>query len=225
MNKTKQIRHLLIILCCILLSVTFQNCATHSRNCKHSDDGTSDSTLMVYKPNVYVYPPKALDLSLKLHFPQGGKIVTSIPEYKSGWRVKVATSGLIDDTYSYLFYESQQPNVWQTDYGWLVEKSNLATFFRENMSCYGFNDSEITDFTTYWIPRLEQYQYYLIYPQTKKLINEVIQLKFSQHPDNILRLFYFIKGQENKQQEIRVPTIEKFKREGYFVTEWGVILE
>lgn len=213
------------IVCCLLWSFTLHSCGT-TRNCNENEhSNNNDSLPVVYKPNIYVYPQQTIDLSVKLNFPKGGSVLTSIPEYNTVWNVQVTPSGQINETYSYLFYESQQPDVWQTHYGWVVEKDNLPTFFRENMSNYGFNDSEITDFINYWIPRLKQHQFYVIYPQTKELISKVIQLDFSLKPDNLLRLFYVIKGKENKLQDITTPTINKFQREGYVATEWGVILE
>jgi hypothetical protein len=39
-----------------------------------------------------------------------------------------------------------------------------------------------------------------------------------------LRLFYDIKGHDDSDVELSEPTIETFKRDGYFITEWGVIL-
>ncbi|HPL05507.1 MAG TPA: hypothetical protein PLG05_10070 [Bacteroidales bacterium] len=57
------------------------------------------------------------------------------------------------------------------------------------------------------------------------MIDNVIQLNFSKQPDKILRLFYFIKRQNKLQENLIEPTIDNFKREGYFVTEWGVVLD
>jgi len=72
---------------------------------------------------------------------------------------------------------------------------------------------------------LKDYPAYSIYPQTKSVIDNVIQLNFSKQPDKILRLFYFIKRQNKLQENLIEPTIDNFKREGYFVTEWGVVLD
>jgi hypothetical protein len=82
---------------------------------------------------------------------------------------------------------------------------------------------EIDDFIDYWIPRLREFEYYSILPQTKSIIEEVVILNLSKEPDNILRLFYDIKGHDDKSIELSEPTIEPFDRDGYFVTEWGVI--
>jgi len=202
----------LLILTFLILSVPFQSCEP------------DEEEKMVYKPNIYIYPNEVIDLTLKITFPMGGKIVTSIPEYGSGWSFVVDTSGLIDNTYSYLFYESIQPDVWQRNYGWCIKTDTLEIFIRQNMSEYGFNDKEINDFIEYWIPRLNDYPYYSLYPQTNCIIDDVVQLEFSKQPENILRLFYSIHGRNSFLDKLKAPTIDKFIREGYFVTEWGVIL-
>lgn len=208
----------LLFLLYLIISVPFQSC-------KNNDDNDDcDTCNMVYKPNIYIYPNEQIKLSVKLNFPTGGKIVTSIPEYGTGWNIIVDTSGLINNTYSYLFYESTQPDVWQRNYGWTIKTDKLESFFRQNMTDYGFSDKEINDFIEYWIPRLNSYPFYSIYPQTKNIIENVIQFDFSKQPENILRLFYIIKGHYQLQDKLTIPTIDSFKREGYFVTEWGVIL-
>jgi len=209
----------LLILFYLIFSVPFQSCEPDD------DKEECDTCNMVYKPNIYIYPTEQIDLCVKLNFPLGGGIVTSIPEYGTGWNINVDTSGLINNSYSYLFYESTQPDIWQRNDGWIIQTEKLESFFRQNMTEYGFNEKEIDDFIEYWIPRLNDYPLYLIYPQTKSEIDHVIQLDFSKQPDNILRLFYLINGQNQLQDKLTEPTIVNFKREGYFVTEWGVILK
>ena len=203
----------------LIIAVPFQSCQPDD------NENECDTCNMVYKPNIYIYPNEQIQLTVKLDFPMGGKIVTSIPEYGSGWNVLVDTNGLIDNTYSYLFYESTQPDIWQRNYGWVTKTDELESFFSKNMADYGFKGREIDDFITYWIPRLDDYSFYSICPQTERLIDDVIQLDFSKQPDNLLRLFYVIKGHNQLQDKLIEPTIDNFKREGYFITEWGVILK
>jgi hypothetical protein len=219
MKTTKFSGLSLLIFFYIIISTPFQSCRPDDE-----DDGC-DSCIIALKPNIYIYPNEQSDLSVKLSFPKGGWVVASEPEYGTGWNFNVDTAGLINNTYSFLFYESTQPDVWQINFGWILQTDSLELFFRQNMAEYGFKGSEIDDFIEYWIPRLDDYLFYLIYPQTKSIIDDVIQLDFSKQPENILRLFYVIKGQNQLQDKLTVPTIESFKREGYFVTEWGVILK
>ena len=211
-----------IIISFFTISIPFQSCKT--------DDGSDDiyecdTCIEAYKPNIYIYPKEQIQLLVQLDFPLGGKIIKSIPKYRTGWNIIVDTNGLINNSYSYLFYESTQPNVWQKDYGWITKTNELESFFRKNMAEYGFIGREIDDFIDYWIPRLNNYPFYSIYPQTEQIIDKVIQLSLSKQPDNLLRLFYVIEGHNRIQDKLPEPSMVDFNRDGYFVTEWGVILE
>ena len=179
----------------------------------------------VKKPNIYLYPQTTRNLSVALEFPMGGSILQSIPTYSNGWNITVQPSGKINRQYDYLFYESNNPDAFQYTSGWVVGKDTLASFFSNNLLLVGFSQREKSDFIEYWIPRLIDYPYYIIYPQFADEIGKVIRLKFSESPDNILRLFYIIKGTTNKDQMLTAPTIPQFKRTGFVVTEWGVILK
>jgi len=209
------------------LSITYFVTASTLQSCKKDDsdsDNDCDTCIVAYKPNIYLYPVEKTQLTVNLEFPKGGKVIKSIPEFDKGWDVSVDTNGLINDLYTYLFYESSQPDVWQKEYGWLVKADKLNLFFRKNLTTYGFKGNEIKDFIDYWIPRLKKNDYYLIYPQTNSIINKVIELNISKKPDNLLRLFYFIEGQKNPEMKLKKPIIDRFERKGFFVTEWGVIL-
>lgn len=183
-----------------------------------------DSCAVVYKPNIYIYPEQETFLNVQLGFPKGGGVIASIPEYGNGWNVTVDTLGKIDKKYDYLFYESEQPDVWQTQKGWCVKTENLSEFLTQNLNNYGFKEREINDFIEYWIPRFQQTDYYIFYPQTSTIINKVIELSFSEKPDNVLRLFYVVQ-ESNKTIQLDPPLINTFNREGYFVSEWGVVLK
>ncbi|MDA3911613.1 MAG: hypothetical protein PF448_09675 [Bacteroidales bacterium] len=201
----------------LILSIPFIGCETE-------EPDECDTCSVAYKPNIYIFPQEDIQLLVTLSFPKGGKLLTTIPEYGNGWNVQVDTSGLINDTYSYLFYESTQPNLWQYSKGWVIQLEALETFFKENLAEYGFGVREIDDFIEYWIPRLTDYEYFSIYPQTKNTIDELILLSISVQPDNMLRLFYVIEGSNQAPDQLPEPIIHNFDREGYYVTEWGVIL-
>ena len=153
--------------------------------------------VVVRKPNIYLYPQTTRTLSVALEFPLGGSILQSIPLYSTGWNVSVEPSGKIDQQYDYLFYESKNPDMYQYQSGWVVGKDTLTSFFSNNLLLVGFSEPEKDDFIEYWIPRLVDYPFYTIYPQFADEIGKTIQLKISEPPDNILRLFYVIKGTMN----------------------------
>lgn len=175
------------------------------------------------KPNIYLYPEETVYLDITLDFPQGGHVTTSIPEYGTGWNVRVESDGTIDGKYGYLFYESQNPDVFQYRNGWTVENGDLEEFFRINLSAYGFAGREIEDFIEWWIPRLDG-GCYNIYPQTAAEIDPVVKLNISIEPDSVQRLSYAVKETSSCVNHLDEPVIEQFVREGFSVLEWGVIL-
>lgn len=213
---------LFFVITIILLSIT--------TSCKKSPTEASEpipqaSSITVRKPNIYIYPEIKTSMHVSLIFPRGGSVIELIPLYVNGWNIEVDSTGKINNTYHYLFYESENPDLSQYDNGWIIKKEELGAFFSHNMSEAGFIPKEIDDFIEYWIPLLNNYPYYAIYPQYASDISKMIVLKFSIQPDNILRLFYSIKGLGNDRINITAPTIPKFLREGFVVAEWGVILK
>lgn len=177
--------------------------------------------IMVYKPNIYIYPINNINLCVEISFPMGGKIVESIPTYLEQWCVNIDTTGKIDDQYDYLFYESKQPNIFQYKKGWCVARNDINSFFEINMKQYNFSNAEINDFIEYWMPLLDENNYYMVYPQSNVIIDEIIKLNFSIQPDNISRLFYGVLGVD-EYTEIEEPVINPFNRNGFHIIEWGV---
>jgi len=89
----------------------------------------------------------------------------------------------------------------------------------------GFNEKETDDFIEYWIPLLTDYPYYAIYPQYTGQLDAMIQLEFSTQPQNVIRPICSIRGLADDNLNIQEPAIPPFAREGFTVTEWGVILK
>ena len=192
----------------------------------NEDPMPPDTGIIAYKPNIYLYPQTTTSLQLQISFPKGGEIIASEPTYGAGWDVTVTPDGMIDNRYRFLFYESKQPNEWQRSEGWWVEKTNLETFLRSNLHEYGFRGDEITDFVEYWVPRLNIWPYYILYPQTNERIDPLIALTFSVQPDHILRLFYLIEGSDAAASKtLPSPVIPPFNRSDFYVAEWGVLLK
>jgi hypothetical protein len=193
-------------------------------------DGYSDYFMdyyqLSYKPNIYIYPQTKILLDVNISFPNSGKVVKSIPAFPENWKnLQIKPDGKINNEFDYLFYESIQPNIFQKTKGWIVKKENLQTFFNKNLQQYGFNKNEIHDFIEHWIPILNESRYYAIYPQVKKQLDPLIQLEFSTQPNNILRLTYFVSELNSNELKLTEPEIPVFEREGFVVTEWGVILD
>lgn len=211
------------LIACILLTVFMGNLAG-CRKKPDDDPKKCKNCVVVYKPNIYIYPKQILNISVALDFPKGGSVVESIPTYGSGWNVTVTPEGRMNDRYDYLFYESEQPDEWQYQTGWTVAKDSLETFFKTNLAAYHFKANEIKDFIDYWIPRLTDHNYYRIYPQERPVIEKLIKVRFSAEPEHFLRLFYVVKGTQNATP-LKLHVIgNAAPRAGYHAAEWGVVL-
>ncbi|MFW6305827.1 MAG: hypothetical protein ACOC1N_00425, partial [Bacillota bacterium] len=96
------------------------------------------------KPNIYIYPEETVTLDVELDFPNGGYVTISDPEYGNGWNdIVVDPDGTIDGEYRFLFYESDNPDFSQQEYGWVIAYDDLEEFFRNNLEDYGFRGQEI----------------------------------------------------------------------------------
>ncbi|MDD3716902.1 MAG: hypothetical protein PHT46_07360 [Candidatus Marinimicrobia bacterium] len=187
-------------------------------------DFVLESGMVARKPNIYLYPEKSLKLDVSLFFPQGGEVIVSDPQYPADWLdIRVRPDGRIGRKYDYLFYEAAIPDLWQYSEGWVVKQDILPLFFRSNLEAYGFNENEIRDFMDYWIPLLNTAPYYAVYPQHTASVNYAVKLRISERPDAMLRLFYVIDEAQDKFT-LPEPEIPEFERNGFSVTEWGVVL-
>jgi hypothetical protein len=208
----------------VLIILVLNNCKKETESITNPvEDDTTDSRWVVYKPNIYIYPQYETNLNVYLKFPNGGKIIQSIPEYNTGWNVFVKQSGLIDNQYEYLFYEAQIPELLQKDFGWIVNGTQLDSFFTNNLQSLAFSTKEIKDFTDYWIPLLNETKSYSIYPQFNEELSDIIQLDISIRPDNLIRVWYVIE-EYTEILDLEEPVIPVFQRLGFVILEWGVVI-
>ena len=171
-------------------------------------------------PYIYLYPETQTDISVELGLVQGGQIIESEPPYNGGWNVNVTPDGTIDETYDYLYYESLQPVPLDYRYGWVLDGADLESELRNLLSSLGFIEKEINDFIEFWIPKLGDADYYAVYPQD---VESFVSLNITPRPDNILRTLLLIRPLAYHVNIPPPPEPEQFVRDGFTVTEWGVI--
>ena len=188
------------LIICLLTLFIF---ACNEDNSTEPNENNTDTTVVVRKPNLYMYPKEEINLSVKIKFPLGGVLLESDPEYENGWSICVRPDGLINDEYRYLFYEYEVPDLHQQDFGWLVQKEDMKEFFQKNMETAGFLSAEINDFIEYWIPEFTGYPYYAVYPQLQNTLDVMTEIEFSVEPDHFFRLQYLIRGIYNNDMDIK----------------------
>ncbi len=174
------------------------------------------------KPNIYLYPEEPCSIKVMLNL--DGRLLVSDPPYKNGWSVFVFPDGTIQNTQGYLFYEAKIDRMRVKEKGWCINQREVSSFFHSVLSSYGFNDKEIEDFVSYWKDNLPDSPFYIIYPAVNEEIDKVCAIKIYPKPDGILRVWFVIESVEDPTS-IKAPSITMFKRNGFVVTEWGVILE
>lgn len=193
------------------------------------------------KPALYFYPEKPLNLSVKVN--PKGKITKSIPDHgQEGWQnVLASPDGSLqyqNQTYPYLYYETELNNINPPKNGWIVEKKDLAVFFNYSLPQLGLNKQEVEDFLVYWLPILLPEEKWFIGLISQDELNKIEPLEFSVNPDSLIRVrFYFEKIDGTNIASIintyritnwldRVKLfINKPLRTGFTVVDWGGIVK
>ncbi|MGC9315211.1 MAG: hypothetical protein ACP5G4_06220, partial [bacterium] len=175
--------------------------------------------VQAFAPYIYLYPEttSVVDVSLLFHNP--GHVTASEPPYGDGWSVEVEPSGLIDGEFDYLFYEADYSSEMQITHAWTVRADTLEAAFRNLLSGYGCVGREIDDFVDFWMPYFTDYDYYMIYPQDE---SAMVGLNISPEPDNVLRIYFAIRGFDSAIFLEEPAPPPPFTREGFVAVEWGV---
>ena len=82
----------------------------------------------------------------------------------------------------------------------------------------------MTDFITYWAPRVMKYEYATIqFLLGDDYANSIAELISNPKPDSELRIFMLFQGfNENVPPNYLVePSFDNFKRKGFTLVEWG----
>ncbi len=173
------------------------------------------------KPVIYLYPKEATYVTVK-HL-NSEKFTFSYPNYEQRWNFKVYPSGEIKDKngklYPYLFWEGLSNIKASNKMGYCVHKDSIVMFLEEKLSYQGLNDKEITDFITYWAPRMQKSPYYLIYFANHEFEKEY-PIEVTPKPDSQIRVFMVAKPLPYPKK-LKVQPLMKSERKGFSYVEWG----
>lgn len=179
----------------------------------------------VLKPNIYLYPESGQQVNVRFVKPEN--VTVSIPQYVApeGWTVYAEPSGLLDYTYDFLFYEaSVEKYHFQKEAGWFVPARDRLKVFRAFLGQYGFNEKETKDFVEFWDSKLEKNKNYRVYPQETAIIDKAMPMTVNPAPDSIARIWFYF--EESYHPAMTAPIeVEKIKRNGFTVVEWGGMVE
>lgn len=187
--------------------------------------------LGVYKPNIYIYSKKDINVCVKLE--PSEYITKSDPPYNlvQGWKSSV-WNGSINGCNDFLFYEARIPEKGlQTEEAFIVRGALLKKDMELILDLYGFNQIEKDDFLTYWVEQLSTQKDYVFYPQGGDILQEIMPLTVLPTPDHIFRLWFLIREADTMQINAGslpfkiLNEVERIQRLDYTVVEWGGIME
>ncbi|MDH4472649.1 MAG: hypothetical protein QE487_08555 [Fluviicola sp.] len=179
------------------------------------------------KPVIYLYPEKEQQTTVQLQ--PNGKFSFTYPLYtENGWTGTAHPDGqfTIDGkNYPYLFWEGINTKpVRAIDYssGFVVNKDDVTAFLEEKLTAMGLNDQELTDFITFWGPRMAQSERGFVQFLFNEDYDEIATIKISPQPDALFRVYMLFTPLENTVELNPEPQeIKSVNRNGFTVIEWG----
>ena len=176
----------------------------------------------IAKPVLYLYPEVDTDVTVSFSNPE--ILDTTYPKFNGYWNVKASPNGDLldkDNKYYYALYWDEK-KVHKIDFseGFYVEKEDAIEFLEEKMSYIGLSDKERNEFIMYWLPILEKNEKSLVYFELTEERESYNKLLISPQPDSMLRVVIHIKKVDEKVK-IKKQSLNKFKRKGFSVVEWG----
>ncbi len=178
--------------------------------------------MVVKKPAIYLYPKVKQKVKVSLRI--NGKIIRSIPEYKNGWSVVAASSGIIDGKYDYLFYENSLKSKELQKNGWVKKGSEMRELFDEILPKLGLNDKEAKQFKEYWLKEFNASSFYEVKLLSRDFLDKNMSLNIKPKPDTLIRVIFNFK-EIKEAYSLEEPKITTPKRDGFNVLEWGGLMD
>lgn len=192
--------------------------------------GQVQNDMIKRKPVIYLYSDK--DITANIELDPYGDFTFTYPLYDKNWEVEVKKDGglLVNSKeYLYLFWEARSntmnPEIKDGKLpGFLISSAQVIPFLEEKLTAIGFNQTEMTDFITYWGPILTKNKYAFIqFVVDEEYQSDIASIKIEPQPDAQKRIFILCSSLENADvgYEIIPQEFETFERKGFTVVEWG----
>lgn len=199
----------------------------------------NDDLPAVEKPVIYCYSEKSQSFEMTLN--AKGDLSFAYPALNADqtWSMNLENNQLTDakskQKYPYLFWESQQENVYFKGELFkkdkieinasMVSKSKVVSFLDSNLTVLGFNSQEKTDFITYWGPRMQKSNFYLIQFLQNDECEQFASYQIDPKPDHLNRFYMLFMGNEtNDFPYFASPQkLKPLERNGFYMVDWGGI--
>ncbi len=191
----------------------------------------SEIPVVQEKPVIYLYSENEMDVDLTL---KHSNLTFTYPAYSKGWHVQTNTQGGITNQadgkkFPYLFWEGETENLAFKNFngltsGTIINTDSTISFLENTLVAIGLNDTEQTDFITYWGPRLIQSPFAFVQFLIDDEVDQTIaQLEVNPAPKNQLRVYMLFTPLEKAQVafEFEPQKFSGFSRTGFTVVEWG----
>lgn len=177
------------------------------------------------EPVIYLYPQVPSEINVQV----GATVSVSKPQYAAnGWQNVFAlpTGKLIynGQPYNSLVWEG----IGEGSYplitsGTIVPRSDAVTTIKKQLMEQGLTTSEVSDFLSYWQPKLPKTPYIRLTWLTTDQMNHLAPLQITPKPATVIRTFLDFQGLDHPMQ-ITPQTFSTPKRQGFTVVEWGGLL-
>jgi hypothetical protein len=176
------------------------------------------------EPIIYLYPEKTQAIRVAVK-PRGG-VRYSTPKHQEAWNVTADPQGRIRNgadgkTYPHLFWEGSLGILPRQDKGFVVEKSQVAVFFRRMLPQMGLNGVETDDFMIAWLPEFSQAPFYFITFFERDTIDATAPLEITPRPDTVIRILMDYRPLHSPIPVEPLKLAAPPPRRGFAVIEWG----
>ncbi|HTL80420.1 MAG TPA: hypothetical protein VL651_01880 [Bacteroidia bacterium] len=178
------------------------------------------------KPVIYVYSERTQAVSIQLLL--NGKMGYTYPAYNDGWNFTADPDGNLrmnGKMYPYLFWEGET-NLDYASTNWnegsIVLKDSLTEFFERTLAEMGMNEKEITDYITYWVPRMQKNDSCYIHFIMNEDYDQYAEMNISPKPDSKYQAFMVWTNAEGiPDRKLSPQHFKPMQRKGLTVVEWG----
>lgn len=207
---------LIVLMVLLIVLLIFQSNNNKESNVK--DTGEEENL----KPVIYLYPEVSTDISVVIDYK--GDLTCTYPEYNDFWKVHAEPNGRLTNyedgkEYSYLYWEGICNFDYNFNKGFVIEGDRTVEFLQDKLSYMGLEPKEYNEFIVFWLPKMEQNEYNLIYFAEDEY-KEIAKLTIKPEPDSIQRIHMVFKALD-EYVKIEEQVLMPFERRGFTVIEWG----
>jgi hypothetical protein len=191
----------------------------------------NEQIMVVDKPVIYLYANQQTNVNLSIDFK--GDLTFMYPSYDNGWQVNVSKKGILkmsdQKIYPYLFWEGTTSELGFVTTptgmeGYFIQTDSTISFLENTLTQLGLNQTEMTDFITFWGPQIKKHRYATIqFLVDEAYTNEIAGINVNPAPDAMRRIYLLFQGSEIelKQNFLTAPVLKPFVRKGFTLVEWG----